>query len=109
MCGVTVAKLTLNCKKITQIVNEDLVQDVLIASGFEVHYFEDYTFQQQVEIMSGAKLVVALHGAGITNILFMGGKGRILELRNDNDSHNNYRGYNSHYIMYFHFVHEEVL
>ncbi len=35
MCGVTVAKLTLKCNKITQIVNEDLV---VLSQNFRTIY-----------------------------------------------------------------------
>lgn len=72
-----------------KIVNSEAVNALLLSNHFEIHYFEDYSFSQQVEIMMQTKTLVALHGAGLTNMLFMPEQGAVLELRNDNDSHNN--------------------
>jgi capsular polysaccharide biosynthesis protein len=57
--------------------------------GFEAIHFEDYSFEQQVRIASGAQYLVANHGAGLTNMLFMKSGGSVLELRQDGDAINN--------------------
>ncbi|PSL48327.1 uncharacterized protein DUF563 [Chitinophaga niastensis] len=72
-----------------KITNEDAVQAVLLRRGYEIHFFEDYSFEKQLEIMSRTKVLAGLHGAGLTNMLFMPPNGRILELRNEGDDHNN--------------------
>lgn len=69
--------------------NESELTAALLSAGYEVHCFEDYHFQKQVEIMSETKVLVGLHGAGLTNMLFMPRGGHVLELRNANDQHNN--------------------
>ncbi len=71
------------------IVNEEEVVRVLIRSGFEIHHFEDLGLEEQIHLMNGAGTVVGLHGAGLTNMLFMPAGGRVLEIRNRNDAANN--------------------
>jgi len=72
-----------------KITNEDELQKLLESFGYEIHFFEDYSFQKQVKIMSETKSLIGLHGAGLTNMLFMPEGGQVLELRNENDSINN--------------------
>ncbi len=69
--------------------NEGEVIAVLKEYGYEVHCFEDYHFNEQVALMRQTRVLVGLHGAGFTNMLFMPIGGQILELRNEGDAHNN--------------------
>lgn len=72
-----------------KILNEAELIPLLFQNGYELHYFEDYDLSQQIEIMSQCKVLMGLHGAGLTNMLFMPAGGKILELRNEHDTHNN--------------------
>jgi len=72
-----------------RIINEAEIIPLLLTHGYEIHYFEEYDFKKQIKIMSETKSVIGLHGAGLTNMLFMQSGGSILELRNEGDSHNN--------------------
>ncbi len=72
-----------------KIVNEHEVQEVLDGHGFEIHYFEDYSLAAQIELMGETRTLVGLHGAGLTNMLFMAPGGSVLEIRNPGDTHNN--------------------
>jgi capsular polysaccharide biosynthesis protein len=72
-----------------KIVNEGEMALLLKDYGFEIHHFEDYNFAKQVELMSETRSIIGLHGAGLTNILFMQSGGQILEIRNKEDNHNN--------------------
>jgi capsular polysaccharide biosynthesis protein len=72
-----------------KISNEGEVVDYLKSHNWEIHYFEDYSFKKQIEIMSETKCLIGLHGAGLTNMLFMKEGGKVLELRNKEDNHNN--------------------
>jgi capsular polysaccharide biosynthesis protein len=65
------------------------VMELLLQYGYEIHFFEDYDLKKQIEIMSETKSLIGLHGAGLTNMLFMPANGQVLELRNENDAHNN--------------------
>jgi capsular polysaccharide biosynthesis protein len=69
--------------------NEAEVQAVMASFGIEIHYFEEYPFKEQVKIMNESKVLIGLHGAGLTNMLFMPAGGSVLELRNREDDHNN--------------------
>ncbi len=72
-----------------KITNEAEVAMLVKTYGFEIHFFEDYNFQEQVRLMNQASHLIGLHGAGLTNMLFMPKNGKVLELRNRNDAHNN--------------------
>jgi len=72
-----------------RITNEAEIIPLLIAHGYEIHFFEEYDLKKQIKIMSETKSLIGLHGAGLANMLFMQSGGSILELRNEGDSHNN--------------------
>ncbi|WP_317897006.1 glycosyltransferase family 61 protein [Aurantibacillus circumpalustris] len=72
-----------------KIINEIEVVELLKLYDYEIHFFEDYTLNEQIEIMSQTKSLIGVHGAGLTNMLFMSENGQVLELRNKNDALNN--------------------
>jgi Glycosyltransferase 61 len=69
--------------------NEMDCVEVLEEFGFKTIYFEDYSFEQQVEIVLNTRYLVSNHGSGLTNMLFMKPESQILELRQKGDSLNN--------------------
>jgi capsular polysaccharide biosynthesis protein len=84
-------KIFISRSKATQrfITNEDELFALVLSFGFEVHIFEEYTLNRQVALMREATCLMGLHGAGLTNMLFMPPKGKVLEIRNKGDQHNN--------------------
>lgn len=54
-----------------QLTNEGEIVPVLERYGFETIYFEDMTFVEQVRTMYEADIFIGIHGANMTNILFM--------------------------------------
>jgi capsular polysaccharide biosynthesis protein len=72
-----------------KISNENELMIVLESFGFEIHFFEDYPFTKQVNLMKKTSHLIGMHGAGLTNMLFMPLNGKVLELRNKDDAHNN--------------------
>jgi capsular polysaccharide biosynthesis protein len=54
-----------------RVVNEDQIIPILQDNGFVMTYNEDLTFMQQVALHSQAKFLISVHGAGLTNMLFM--------------------------------------
>jgi capsular polysaccharide biosynthesis protein len=64
-----------------QIVNEQaLVDDVLRPRGFDVVYLERLSLREQAEMLSASRVIVAAHGAGLTNLMFCSPKACVLEL-----------------------------
>jgi capsular polysaccharide biosynthesis protein len=53
------------------VINEDELLPVLEKFGFKVYYFESMTFREQVTLVSGAEIILGMHGAGMTNMIFM--------------------------------------
>ncbi|WP_157962758.1 glycosyltransferase family 61 protein [Chitinophaga deserti] len=71
------------------ILNEESVMNLVISMGYEVHFFEDYDLVTQIKLMSETRFLIGLHGAGLTNMLFMPEAGSVLELRRENETHFN--------------------
>ena len=53
-----------------RLVNESQVVDLLRSFHFQVVYAEDLSYREQVALFYNAAIVVGVHGAGLTNILF---------------------------------------
>jgi capsular polysaccharide biosynthesis protein len=66
-----------NRRKLT---NENEVVDHVTQLGFEIVYAEKLTFSEQVRLFSECSVVLAQHGAGITNILFAPKHCKVLEI-----------------------------
>jgi capsular polysaccharide biosynthesis protein len=66
--------------------NELEVELLLRKKGFEIVYTEQLSVAQQIQLMSQTALLVCLHGAALTNMLFMQEGMKVLELRNIGDS-----------------------
>lgn len=52
------------------LVNEAACNEVLEQHGFEPYFTEALTLQEETELFASADAVVALHGAGLANLLF---------------------------------------
>lgn len=65
--------------------NESEVQLILEKRGFEIIYIERLNLGQQIQLMGESKILVSLHGAAWTNMLFLAPNSKVLELRNLND------------------------
>lgn len=62
--------------------NEDEVERVVRDAGFEVCYFEKMPFAEQIKTVSEAKVIMGIHGAGLSNII-AGREGlKVIELLN---------------------------
>ncbi|PWU04973.1 MAG: hypothetical protein C5B43_03900 [Verrucomicrobia bacterium] len=63
-----------------RIINEDELFDTFKTLGFQRYNLEDLDFIEQIQLFSQAKIVVAAHGAGLTNIIFCKPNTQIIEL-----------------------------
>lgn len=81
-------KLYIKRKKmsIRHVLNEEEVIETLSRYGFKDVFFEDYSFEEQVQMASNAKVMVSIHGAGLTNMLFMSKGTKVLEFRKANET-----------------------
>lgn len=64
-----------------RVVNEAEILPVLERHAIEVVHAETLSFADQVELFSSASLVLAVHGAGMSNTVFCAPGTRVLEMR----------------------------
>ncbi|MDH4088846.1 MAG: glycosyltransferase family 61 protein [Cyclobacteriaceae bacterium] len=67
-------------KSSRNIINEDEVLNVFLSWGFSVVSFENLTFEEQRAMAGNATILAGVHGAGLTNMLFMDKGAKVLEL-----------------------------
>jgi capsular polysaccharide biosynthesis protein len=63
-----------------RILNEPEILDYLIPRGYVPFQLEDLSFIEQVSLFSQARIVIGLHGAGLTNVAWCPPGGRLLEI-----------------------------
>jgi len=68
-------------RKLTAQSEED-VRSVLESAGFQTVILECLPWTEQVRLMTGAKFIAGMHGAGLANILLAKGGGALLEFQN---------------------------
>lgn len=71
-----------------KIVNEELLFPILSKHNFKIIEFEGKTFQELIFIAANAKVMISIHGAGLSNMLFMFQGAKILEIRKKGDKRN---------------------
>jgi capsular polysaccharide biosynthesis protein len=72
-----------------KIINEMHLYEVLKKYGFEMVFFEDMSFIDQCTLAYQTEVLIGNHGAGLSNMLFMKPNSSIIEIRRENDDHNN--------------------
>ena len=70
-------------QKIRKLINEEKLIEVLINEGYAVINFEDYSFWEQVKIMSNASILISPHGSNLVNMLFMKENSTIIEINKE--------------------------
>jgi hypothetical protein len=63
-----------------QLTNEAEVVAILTKYNFETVYFEELSFLQQVALMQQTAIFIGIHGANMTNILYMQKNGYVIEM-----------------------------
>lgn len=71
-----------------KILNEQEVEIILKEYGFKCLCFEDFSFIEQAGLNAYCKVLISLHGAGLSNILFMKDGNSVVELRAKGDESN---------------------
>jgi capsular polysaccharide biosynthesis protein len=69
--------------------NEDDTFNLLKKYGFEMVHPEELSWLEQARLYASAECLTGIHGAGLSNMLFMQEQTRVLEFRMKSDRHNN--------------------
>jgi hypothetical protein len=64
--------------------NEHEVETLFAERGFEIHYFENINIFEQIKICSSAKILAGIHGAGLSNMIWMSKGAKVLDIYNEN-------------------------
>ena len=60
--------------------NEEALEAMLAEFGTESVCLEDFSFTEQVSLMQRTRLLISIHGAGLTNMMFMQEGGTVMEI-----------------------------
>jgi len=60
--------------------NESSIHELLEANSFSIVHMEDHSFEEQISIARNADVIVAPHGAGLTNMIFAESGTSVVEL-----------------------------
>lgn len=63
-----------------RLINEDEIHSLLALQGFQRLYFEDFPIAQQWAFARNAKIIVGLHGAALSSVLFASPGLRLVEI-----------------------------
>ena len=72
-----------------RIKNEKEIIPILKKFNFEIVTPEDHSLKESASLFNSASVVGGLHGAGLTNMIFMQNGSSVIEVRRDQDKHNN--------------------
>jgi capsular polysaccharide biosynthesis protein len=67
--------------RVRKVLNEQELIPLLKDHGFELLYGEDFSLGEQIEIFAKCSTLMGIHGAGLTNCIFMKPGGNVIELR----------------------------
>lgn len=71
-----------------KVLNEAEVEQLLGRYGFQCVCFEDFAFEDQLRLCASANVLVSMHGAGLSNMIFMPEKATVVEFRKFDDGLN---------------------
>ena len=70
-----------NIKHLRKIINENEVKMFLKSNGYDIIKLSSLSFKNQIELFHNSKIVVGLHGAGFSNILFCQPETKVIEIK----------------------------
>ena len=71
------------------LINDSSVIPLMEERGYKVVFCEELSIPEQINIFIKANIIVSIHGAGLTNMLFMNPGSKVLEIRNGLNDHMN--------------------
>ena len=69
--------------------NENELIDFLSSNGYTCIHPDKLKVSEQISLFKNAESIVSIHGAALTNIMFMNKNSKVLEIRNNRDLKNN--------------------
>lgn len=69
-----------NGSELRKIIPQETIYRDLLDNGFNTVFLEDLSVPEQIELFSTAKVIIAMHGAALTNIIFSGKSTTIIEI-----------------------------
>jgi Glycosyltransferase 61 len=87
-----------------KVLNENEVIDFLSKLGFKVLVLETLSFVEQVSAFAQAKLIVAPHGAGLSNIVFCAPGTKLIELFSPNYVHSCFWALSNYVDMEYYYL-----
>jgi len=67
-------------QSVRRVANEDELLPLLLAQGFEIIHFEKLSFLEQVSLLNETSIFAGVHGANMTNLLFLPPGAAVVEL-----------------------------
>jgi capsular polysaccharide biosynthesis protein len=67
--------------RVRKVLNETELTTKLKENGFEIMFAEDLSLDAQIETFAQCSTLMGIHGAGLTNCVFMKPGGKVIELR----------------------------
>jgi hypothetical protein len=64
-----------------KVLNEKEILPILEKFNFERVFLEDYSLADQISICSNAEVIIGIHGAGLTNLLFLNNHTKLIDIR----------------------------
>jgi capsular polysaccharide biosynthesis protein len=75
--------------KTRRMINESSFIHLLAKYSIEYHCLESFSLSEKINLLSNTSLLIGVHGAGLTNMLFLPDQASVIEIRMLGDSHNN--------------------
>ena len=72
-----------------KILNFEEIKPILEKNKFKIVHYENLTFRDQINISNNTEIIGGVHGAGLTNMIFLNKNSSVIEVRADGDSLNN--------------------
>ena len=72
-----------------RILNFEEIEPILEKNNFKIINYENLTFRDQIKISNNAQIIGGVHGAGLTNMIFLNKNSSVIEIRAEGDSLNN--------------------
>lgn len=86
------------------ILNEEEVVNTLFRYGFKRIFLEDYDLPSQISLLSQADVVVAAHGAGLTNLVWCRENTKVIEIFSPNYLNLCFWGIANHVKLDYHYL-----